>query len=185
MTKTRQYQLLFIVAILVAIKFFVQPVLEWQNETLSEITLSEKRLVSGLDAIEKSDEYELRAIQLQQELSSQKGGLFGFVGANAFQLEQQTAFENLASQHDVSVDSASWSPMQTMDNGILEHRLDVVLVGDTEDIIRLQAQLELENENAMVLTEFNFVITRHLQFSLGTVRGQATISFFMEPEGGL
>ncbi|TDP40237.1 hypothetical protein DEU29_102137 [Idiomarina aquatica] len=185
MTKTRQYQLLSIVAVLVIIKFVVQPILEWQNETLDNIAVSERRLESGLDAIEKSDEYELKAIQLGQELSNSKGGLMSFVGANAFQLEQQTAFENIASQHNITVESASWSPMQTMDNGILEHRLDVTLIGDTEDIIALQAQLELENENAMVLTEYNFVITRHLQFSLGTVRGQATVSFFMEPEGGL
>lgn len=185
MNKNRQYQLLFLASCLLFVKFVFLPVIEWQNSLVDEIALNEKRLSAGLDAIKYSDDYELKALQLQQKISNNASGLYSYLGANAFQLEQQTAFENLATEHDVSVDSASWSPMQTLDSGVLEHRLDVTLVGETEDIIKLQAAAELKHTSVMAFSEYNFVITRHLLFSLGTVRGQATISFFMEPEEGL
>lgn len=180
MNKTRQKALLALVGFLLVLKFFLAPLIEWQSEQKNRLTLAEKRLTRGVAAIEKAETYEQKLDKVKQKISEIESKLFENQPETVFRLEQQSWLENLLSQFNIRSESISWSPRVSFDgsNGaISEHKLDVTLVGKVDNLVSLQAALELEPK-ALVLESYNWVIDRHLSKSVGTARGSATLVLY-------
>lgn len=179
MTDKRKQQLLLVLALLLFAKFILQPLLQWQSEKRDQIQLAEKRLTRGEQAIAESQDYQQRIEKLDETLSALKGKLFSPMEETAFRLEQQSWLENKLAQFNLEADSVSWSPIKELSNGVTQHRMDITVIGDVDDVVRFHRSLEQNAEKWVHFLAFNWVINRHLEFRVGTVRGSATVAFYM------
>lgn len=109
MSPERKKQLLLILALLLAIKFVGQPLVEWQNSKVNDVTQASQRLT-------KMNEVLLGQEQIQQQLAMAKKNNETLkaqfpVASNSsdFRLQAQQRISQLAAEYELSVDMFNWA----------------------------------------------------------------------------
>lgn len=84
-----------VVLVLVAIKFAVMPVIDWQNDIIEEITQHQKRVDKSERLIASGPELLQKLSSFSQEYKTQTEAYPSFADATLFRLETQMSFEIL------------------------------------------------------------------------------------------
>ena len=90
-----------IVLLLVAIKFGLLPVLDWQNQSINEITQVERRNAKAENLLKNKDQIFMRLAKINNLYKAKAETYPSFEASIAFRLETQVLFDILLQQNDL------------------------------------------------------------------------------------
>lgn len=164
--------------VLLAIRFLIMPIFDWQTETVERLAIDEKRL----DKLETSGE-NLPLLQGQFQLIQKvSDGLDEIVhtlsSEQQFKLEQQQKLENLLEQYNLSSLRFGWSESISLsEQGADMYRAQIQLKGKLSDFIPLHLELE-SNSPVIQVSGLEVRLDRQTRTQLGTATIDLELSFY-------
>lgn len=148
--------LLLILGALVATKWVILPIFEWQNQKLDELSIAYALLQKSEDAIRQQNNYLARASAIKSELK--KGEGYFFANTDNIRLQIQRELEELWSRYNVSVKGFQYldSSIENENSKLTKYIMDIDVEGNIFDFIEMhQALSQLETTPRFYITEFN------------------------------
>lgn len=167
--------LLLILGVLFLLRFVAVPVLDWQDEAISE--------TAGLQAkIEKSQAYisELPKMyeyktQLEESLNDLKHSVDTYNDTSRYQISKQKQFEALFEQYKLTMTSTNWQDTVKTDTGST-FQLQIQFKGMLRDFISLHMQINAMGPSVEV-RNLGLNMRSQSETSLGSVAGNMVIVF--------
>lgn len=172
-----------IVGLLVALKFGVQPVIEWQNDKAATLKRQQRQLEKGLQLLANQQ-------QLQQQLMLAKKNrelltkdiLGKEPDQNAFKLRVQRSIEGLIDKHQLKVRNTNWL-LPTFDGVSEEHRIEISFAGDNKNLIGFLLDVE-QVEPKLAVLEMSSAMSkmRPAAQKLGSFNGRLVLAAWRASE---
>lgn len=145
--------LLVVVVMLVAIKFGVMPVLQWQNQTIEEIAQHEKRVAKSQRLIDSQPQLLKQLAEHSSNYQAQIDVYPVFPDSSTFRLETQMNFEMLLKVSDLRRQRMFWrSDTDEVAHGNLyKASFNVDFAGNFKDAALFHSQLLNEYPQYRVL----------------------------------
>jgi hypothetical protein len=179
----KKYQLsLWVIGILILMRFIIIPIIEWQNEQLVEIKLLQGQQSRIDNVLANSQQIENLDIELSSILEQSSTLFLTSTDSASFQLERQQWVEDTTKLFNLNIVNVGWSPALTVpDIKLVGHVMLLNTEGNTVDTIRfiqaLQAQL-----NFIEIQTFGFRISQIKDSVLGKSRTKLNLVFYRKVE---
>jgi len=132
-----------IIAILVFFKFVFMPIIDWQNEQLSTISMNERKIIKIERLI--ADEFEIIENKklVESKLTQFKKFTFSHQPADVFQREQQKIIEAEFESSALNIRSIGWKAQLIIaDTPITQFQIEYAFSGEAEKVIDYLLRLE-------------------------------------------
>ena len=168
--------LTFLLLVLLALKFVVSPVIEWQEKESWQLSLQEKKLKKSMSAIEQKTMSESQLAQ-EKELNSQLLSLFFEAGNEAaFKVQNQALIERMLRASGLQVVNIGWANSAVIPGtGMIKHRLDLRATGKAAQVPLFHMTLT-EFEKWIQLESFNITLNSDEE-ALGSTIAQFSLTF--------
>lgn len=135
--------LLGFLVFLIAAKFVLEPLINWQNDEVARLSIEEKRLEKMSFAATNLPELEQSYEQLLNASHEQENGFFSLGEEQSFTLQRQQELEKSLQEMGLSSQSFGWSqPIDIEGSEISTYRAEIKLNGTLSDFIKWHVELE-------------------------------------------
>jgi hypothetical protein len=167
-----------LMVLLVALKFLLVPLYQWQNDTLWSISQNDKRLSRANSAITNINSNRAQLAILQQQRSKLQALFYPWQAEASFKLEQQQILEALLAKHNFKVNNIGWTySAKILGQPFIKHQLSVSFAGETFELPKLY--LALENKPQWIeVVNFSFNLIGQKEQTLGKFRGSLDLVFY-------
>ncbi len=167
---------MFIIVLLLCMKFLLYPVLEWQDAQIINLQLLKNKYLKTTELNKQKDTIEKYYQDISMKLQGVKGVVFEPMKETELQLQQQKWLEGLLAKNFISYRNIGWEKPTLVDgnNDIIKHSVNLSLKGDINDIVSLYISLET-NIHFTSIDSFNFNIKGNDQTKLD---GRLVLSFY-------
>lgn len=180
----RKQALLLLSAVLLLVKFALQPFLEWQESKAANIYAMQQQLTKGQALLEKQSELRqqlFRTRAAQQKILSDVAAVD--VSSASFQLNTQKKVDALLQEYQLEADNISWQQPLDKDYGI-EHRLEIRLSGDFRQQALFWIALESMKPKVTVLESTSSISDMSASDKdMGDFLGRMLLSFWQQKGG--
>mgnify|MGYP003672498699 FL=1 len=167
--------LLSVLALLFVAKFFVQPIIEWQNTSLAETSRLQKKLDKAQAYIVELPLLESKKHALTEQVNNMKSRVESYSDFDRYQIAKQRQVEALFTQYSVATKSLNWQDTVTTPLGKTA-KLQVQFNGLLKDFIALKLDL-MSLSAGIELNVFGLQIREGATGSLGDVTGNILLVF--------
>lgn len=167
--------LLLVLIALVAVKFIIVPIIEWQDEKLVEIQTKERQLSKTISVIDREPLVNDALALVKNRTSKQLNFYYAEPSMDAFKLVAQQNIESVFLKQELKVTNFNWT--NEIEGDISEVRAKVSFEGRTKDLASLQLELALFDKLINV-PQFNVYVERMRTDSLGKARGTMTLVLY-------
>ena len=180
-SSTNTKVLLVVVLMLVGIKFAVMPILDWQNETVEQITQHQTRVDKAQRLIDSQPQLLQQLVSTQQDYQAKVGSYPQFPDSTIFRLETQMNFELLLKTEKLRHNRFFWrSEVDEVAYGDLHFAsFNVDFTGNLKDVALFHSKLANEYPQFKVLNMSNEVRNRtQTEKSMGFSSSTFTIAAY-------
>ncbi|MFT5755299.1 MAG: hypothetical protein ACI9LM_000006 [Alteromonadaceae bacterium] len=175
----KHYPALFVIALLICVKFVIVPLFDWQNEMITTNALLTKRLVKSSAVIDNQALFQSQLSKMDKQLEKGEQLFFANSPQSLFQLAQQKKLEQLFTQHNMTINGLRWKVPITKKNWrLILNEVRFTFKGSVADLQQLQMTLEsqvqwYDNYN------FNYTLDERHEKKLGQVSGRMSLKLYM------
>jgi len=167
--------LIFILVALIALRFAVLPLLDWQQSRISEIQSKQVQLGKTIDLVNSYSDYQELALKLKAE-KAKLAPLF-YVDDDGARLLIQKDIEQIFSDHDVPIERFNWVLDQREDSGLRKLRVLVGFNGQLLAVMRVLLDISKHGKVARQV-EWRQNLSNKRETGVGQSRGHVTLEFF-------
>lgn len=180
MNELKQHALmLWLIALLVIIKFLLMPIFTWQAQLIADNTYLEKKQQKVANVLNSNNNGEQLAKQLTNTLQQANKMFFPFQTAASFKLTQQKNLEALLSKYELKSQNIGWQVSSLLKKiAVTRYSMQVRFTGKATDVIDFIAALEAQQQR-IEINDFNFNIKGQRKKSLGRINGRVTLYFYV------
>lgn len=178
--KQPKHQLaLGVLVILIALKFLIVPLFDWQNSQLAQLANLQKRAVKSQNVIINQSQINQAQQTINAQLKAVNSLFVDYQRESEFKLAMQQQIEQTIANNQLQINTSSWLPSITVaNNQLIRHQLRLNLKGKMRDFISLIILLESQTPKAE-LKSVNINLKGQNNKSLGRVEGIIELAFYM------
>jgi len=172
-------QLLWLLFILITIKFIILPVYDWQNTIISDNNANYLRLAKSNLVIEQLEQVKASVNTMRARKMELETLFFEHKNPNTFQLEQQQWLEKIFEGNNLEVRNIGWSvPLPIQEWQLVQYGVQVSFSGNIINLIKVEELLESQ-EKWIDVSQFNFRFNKKRPERLQATSGRVTLNFYM------
>ena len=165
--------------ILIALKFLIVPLFDWQNSQLAQLANLQKRAVKSQNVIVNQSQINQAQQTINAQLKAVNSLFVDYQRESEFKLAMQQQIEQTIANNQLQINTSSWLPSITVaNNQLIRHQLRLNLKGKMRDFINLITLLESKTPKAE-LKSLNINLKGQNNESLGRVEGTIELAFYM------
>ncbi len=165
--------------ILIALKFLIVPLFDWQNSQLAQLANLQKRAVKSQNVIINQSQINQAQQTINAQLEAVNSLFVDYQRESEFKLAMQQQIEQTIANNQLQINTSSWLPSITVaNNQLIRHQLRLNLKGKMRDFINLITLLESKTPKAE-LKSLNINLKGQNNESLGRVEGTIELAFYM------
>lgn len=178
--KQPKHQLaLGVLVILIALKFLIVPLFDWQNSQLAQLANLQKRAVKSQNVIINQSQINQAQQTINAQLKAVNSLFVNYQREGEFKLAMQQQLEQTIAKNQLQINTSSWLPsIAVANNQLIRHQLRLNLKGKMRDFISLIILLESQTPKAE-LKSVNINLKGQNNKSLGRVEGIIELAFYM------
>lgn len=180
LTDLKKYALLLsILLLLVALKFLIIPIVEWQNSAFTNIVLLEKKQNKIQTVISNVEATQFKISELAKVVDTYQGMFFVYEQESSFKIQQQKYIEKLLSTHELRASNLGWqSLINNQEQGLKIFPLNINISGNSLNLIKFMTAIE-SNSHRIAIDDFNISLSKQKEFDLGIMNGKLVLLFIM------
>ncbi len=167
--------LIFILVALIALRFAVLPILEWQQSRISEIRSKQVQLGKTIDLVNSYSDYQQMALELKAE-KSKLAPLF-YEDGDDTRLQIQKDIEQVLIDHNLTIERFNWVLDDRADSGLRTLRVLVGFNGQLDAVMRVLLDISKHRRVARQV-EWRQNLTKSRKTDVGQSRGHVTLEFY-------
>jgi uncharacterized protein (DUF934 family) len=167
--------LIFILVALIALRFAVLPILEWQQSRISEIRSKQVQLGKTIDLVNSYSDYQQMALELKAE-KSKLAPLF-YEDSDDTRLQIQKDIEQVLNDHNLTIERFNWVLDDRSDSGLRTLRVLVGFNGQLDAVMRVLLDISKHRKVARQV-EWRQNLTKNRKTDVGQSRGHVTLEFY-------
>jgi predicted PurR-regulated permease PerM len=175
MLASNKKPLLIVLFLLLALRFVMVPVIDWQQEQLDEIAAKQTKVEKADSVIARFPQLQQALEQVQQNNKQQLANYYGHESANSLKLQLQQELEALFLKHKIKVINFSW--VAEIENPITEFRAKISYEGKTDDFAKLQLAIA-RYPKRINIAEWTSYINKMAENSLGDASGTILLTTY-------
>jgi len=165
--------------ILIALKFLIVPLFDWQNSQLAQLANLQKRAVKSQNVIVNQSQINQAQQTINAQLKAVNSLFVDYQRESEFKLAMQQQIEQTIANNQLQINTSSWLPSITVaSNQLIRHQLRLNLKGKMRDFINFITLLESKTPKAE-LKSLNINLKGQNNESLGRVEGIIELAFYM------
>lgn len=165
--------------ILIALKFLIVPLFDWQNSQLAQLANLQKRAVKSQNVIVNQSQINQAQQTINAQLKAVNSLFVDYQRESEFKLAMQQQIEQTIANNQLQINTSSWLPSITVaSNQLIRHQLRLNLKGKMRDFINFITLLESKTPKAE-LKSLNINLKGQNNESLGRVEGTIELAFYM------
>jgi hypothetical protein len=167
--------LILILVALIALRFAVLPLLDWQQSRISEIRTKQVQLGKTIDLVNSQRTYQ----QLAAELNAEKDKLapLFYVDSDGARLQIQKDIEQVFGNYNVPIERFNWVLDDRADSGLRTLRVLVGFNGQWDAVMKVL--LDMSNHSKIARqVEWRQSLTKNRESDVGRSRGHVTLEFY-------
>lgn len=166
--------------ILIALKFLIVPLFDWQNEQLAQLANLQKRAVKSQNVIANQSQINQSQQTIVTQLQAINSLLVEYKNETEFKLAMQQQIEQTVAKNQLQINTSSWLPsILVVNERLIRHQLRLNIKGNMLDFINLITLLESSKPKAE-LKALNINLKGQNAQSLGRVDGTIELAFYMQ-----
>tara|TARA_R110002167_G_scaffold366448_1_gene597397 strand:- start:20056 stop:20679 length:624 start_codon:yes stop_codon:yes gene_type:complete len=171
---------LSLIAILIIVKFILVPVIDWQDNTLTNIRLLEKKQIKIENVLNDQTRNLSKKRQLIDIVTDMEVAFFPYQSESAFKISQQKKLEALLSKYNLLSQNIGWQTSTVFDElSITRYPVQLRFQGELLDVITFFSVLESE-QRKIKIADFNLSLKGQNEQELGTVNGRIVLYFYLK-----
>lgn len=180
MDELKKHPLLIALLVILAISnFILLPIMDWQDEMVSEISLKQKRLNKTTTLLKAYPQNQQQLEHLESLLTKVDQQYFPQQAENTFKLQQQTWLETIIESNQLNLQSLGWGRTKILEKtATTAFQVDIRLQGQARAFIDLHRIIENQGLKISV-DEFRLNIKHSSESTLGSFQGNLKLSFYM------
>jgi hypothetical protein len=167
--------LIFILIALIALRFAVLPLLDWQQTRISEIRSKQAQLGKTIDLVNSYVDYQLLASKLKTE-KSKLAPLF-YEDSDDTRLQIQKDIEKVFSDHNLTIERFNWVLDVREESGLRTLRVLVGFNGQLDGVMKTLLDISSHKKIARQV-EWRQNLTKIRETDVGRSKGHVTLEFF-------
>jgi hypothetical protein len=167
--------LIFILVALIALRFAVLPLLDWQQSRISEIRSKQVQLGKTIDLVNSYSDYQQLALKLKAE-KSKLAPLF-YADSDDTRLQIQKDIEQVLGDHNLTIERFNWVLDDRADSGLRTLRVLVGFNGQLDTVMKVLLEISKHRKVARQV-EWRQNITKNRETDVGQSRGHVTLEFY-------
>ena len=167
--------LIFILVVLIALRFAVLPLLDWQQSRISEIRGKQVQLGKTIDLVNSYSDYQQMALELKAEKS--KLAPFFYKDSDDTRLQIQKDIEQVLSDHNLTIERFNWVLDNRADSGLRTLRVLVGFNGQLDAVMTVLLDISKHRKVARQV-EWRQNLTKNRKTDVGQSRGHVTLEFY-------
>ena len=167
--------LIFILVLLIALRFAVLPLLDWQQTRISEIRSKQAQLGKTIDLVNSYVDYQLLASKLKTE-KSKLAPLF-YEDSDDTRLQIQKDIEKVFSDHNLTIERFNWVLDVREESGLRTLRVLVGFNGQLDGVMKTLLDISSHKKIARQV-EWRQNLTKIRETDVGRSKGHVTLEFF-------
>lgn len=167
--------LIFMLVALIALRFAVLPLLDWQQARITEVRSKQVQLGKTIDLVNSYSDYQQLALKLKVE-KSKLAPLFYEDGVDT-RLRIQKDIEQVFSDHNLTIQRFSWLVDDRSDSGLRSLRVLVGFNGQLDAVMRALLDISKHRKVARQV-EWRQNLTKKRESDVGQSRGHVTLEFY-------
>jgi len=167
--------LIFILVALIALRFAVLPLLDWQQSRITDVRSKQVQLVKTIDLINSQGDYEGLALQLEAD-RNKLAPLF-YVDSDDTTLQIQKDIEMLFSEHDVVIERFNWVLDDRADSGLRTVRVLVGFNGQLDAVMRVLLNIS-KHRKIVRQVEWRQSFIKNRESDVGQSKGHVTLEAY-------
>jgi cell division protein FtsB len=172
---THNRNLIILLGILLAARFILVPIFEWQTQSLSSTQRLQDKLdksIAYIDELPKLDKYQQ---DLLAEVKKRQAAREYVSDISRYQLDKFRQFESLMQKHKLAITSSNWGdPIKTAKGVALQLRMQ--FSGTMKDFIAFHLALD-SLSNTLSLNNLNLTLNDQSEDKLGSFTGNINVQF--------
>ncbi|MDN3484899.1 GspMb/PilO family protein [Pseudoalteromonas sp. APC 3224] len=165
--------------ILIALKFLIVPLFDWQNSQLAQLANLQKRAVKSQNVIVNQSQINQAQQTINAQLKAVNSLFVDYQRESEFKLAMQQQIEQTIANNQLQINTSSWLPSITVaSNQLIRHQLRLNLKGKMRDFINFITLLESKTPKAE-LKSLNINLKGQKSDGLGNMSGSLELAFYM------
>ena len=167
--------LIFILVALIALRFAVLPLLDWQQSRISEIRSKQIQLGKTIDLVNSYSDYQQLALKLKAEKS--KLAVLFYVDDDDTRLQIQKDIEQVFIDNNLPIERFNWLLDNRADSGLRTLRILVGFNGQLDAVMKVLLDISKHRKLARQV-EWRQNLTKNRETDVGQSRGHVTLEFY-------
>ena len=167
--------LIFILVALIALRFVVLPLLDWQQSRISDIRSKQVQLGKTLDLVNSYSDYQQLALKLKAD-KNELAPLF-YEDSDDARLQIQKDIEQVFSEHNLTIERFNWVLDDRAESGLRTLRVLVGFNGQLDGVMKTLLGISRHNKIARQV-EWRQNLTKSRETDVGRSRGHVTLEFY-------
>ena len=167
--------LIFILIALIALRFAVLPLVDWQQSKIADIQSKQVQLGKTIDLVNSLSDYQQLALKLQSE----KGNLapLFYEDTDDSRLQIQKDIEQVFSDHNLRIERFNWVLDDRADSGLRTLRVLVGFDGQLDGVMKTMLNISAHKKIARQV-EWRQNLTKNRETDVGQSKGHVTLEFY-------
>lgn len=174
-SKNKRNLMMGMLAILLIARFILVPILDWQQEQITQITAKEQRLVKTNNILARLPQINSALEQLKQGNQKHQSRYFNQASSNTFKLQMQQKVEALFSKYNLKVTNFNW--VAEINEQITQVRAKISFEGETKDFAMLQLAIA-QLPKLLNIKQWSLHIKQMNEHSLGNANGSIVLTAY-------
>lgn len=167
--------LILILIALIALRFAVLPLVDWQQSKISDIRSKQVQLVKTIDLVNSHSDYQQLALKLKSEKDN-LASLF-YEDTDDSKLQIQKDIEQVFSVHNVTIERFNWVLDDRADSGLRTLRVLVGFKGQLDGVMKTLLDISAHKKIARQV-EWRQNLTKNRETDVGQSKGHVTLEFY-------
>ena len=173
--KLNQNNLLLILGMILLIKFVLYPVIEWQDETVQQLSSLNKKLIKSKNFINELPQLESEREKLSSYLAELKDSVDTYSDISTYQIGKQKEIETLFTDTGMVIKSFNWQDSIKTEKGA-QLKLMIQYSGSLKDFLKLHMMMGKFNQS-IEITNLGLNIRGQEQGTMGVITGSIVFVF--------
>jgi len=167
--------LILILIALIALRFAVLPLVDWQQSKISDIQSKQVQLGKTIDLVNSHSDYQQLALKLKSEKDN-LASLF-YEDTDDSKLQIQKDIEQVFSVHNVTIERFNWVLDDRADSGLRTLRVLVGFKGQLDGVMKTLLDISAHKKIARQV-EWRQNLTKNRETDVGQSKGHVTLEFY-------
>ena len=167
--------LIFILLALIALRFFVLPLVDWQQSKISDLRSKQSQLSKTIDLVNSQSDYQQLALKLKAEKSN-LAPLF-YKDSDETRLQIQKDIEYVFTTRKLPIERFNWVLDDRADSGLRTLRVLVGFNGQLDAVMKVLLDMS-KHEKIARQVEWRQSLTKNRESDVGLSRGHVTLEFY-------